>query len=64
MLVLPNVTMEPSNVRKNKEPPNMTKVQSHVMLVLSNVTMELLNVRKKLKYHRSEKDAIKCDVSI
>ena len=28
MLVLPNVTMEPLNVRKNKikEPPNMTKV--------------------------------------
>ena len=48
MLVLPNVTMEPSNVRKKKirESLNVTKVQSHVMLVLPNVTMELPNVRK------------------
>ena len=48
MLVLPNVTMELSNVRKKKirESLNVTKVQSHVMLVLPNVTMELPNVRK------------------
>ena len=52
MLILPNVTMEPSNVRKNiKEPLNVTKVQSHMMLILPNVTMKLSNVRKKLKYH-------------
>ena len=55
MLVLPNVTLEPSNVRrkKKKEPSNVTKVRSHVMLILHNVTMELSNMRKKkLKYHR------------
>ena len=40
MLVLPNVTMEPSNVRRKiREPPNVTKVQSYVMLVLHNVRM-------------------------
>ena len=49
MLVLPNVTMESSNVRKIKEPLNMTKILSNVMLVLPNVTMESLNMRKKKK---------------
>ena len=43
-----------SNVRKKKrkrkrEPPNVTKVQSHVMLVLHNVRMVPSNVRKKIK---------------
>ena len=48
MLALPNVTMEPSNVRKKKkEPSNVIKVQSHVNSVLPNVTMEPSNVRKK-----------------
>ena len=48
MLVLPNVTMEPSNVRKKiREAPNVTKVQSHVMLVLHNLKMAPSNVRKK-----------------
>ena len=47
ILVLPNVTMEPSNVRKKiRESLNVTKVQSHVMLVLPNITIELSNVRK------------------
>ena len=48
LLVLLNVTIEPSNVRKKKlrKPSNMIKVQSHVMLVSSDVTMELSNVRK------------------
>ena len=48
LLVLLNVTIEPSNVRKKKkgEPSNMIKVQAHVMLVSPNVTMELSNVRK------------------
>ena len=47
MLVLPNMTVEPSNVRnKIKESSKVTKVQSHVMLILPNVTMELSNVRK------------------
>ena len=48
MLVLPNVTMEPSNMRKkNKGTLNATKILSNVMLVLPNVTMELSNVRNK-----------------
>ena len=53
MLVLPNVTTEPSNVRgeKKRESPNVTKVQLHVMLVMPNVTIKLSNVRKKFKYH-------------
>ena len=47
-LVLPNVTLELSNVRKRiMVPPNMTKVQSNVMLVLPNVTIKLSNVKKK-----------------
>ena len=33
--------------KKKKEPPNVTKVQSHVMLVLHNMRMVPLNVRKK-----------------
>ena len=48
MLVLPNMTMKPSNMRKKiKEPPNVTKVQSCVMLVLHNVRMVQSNVKKK-----------------
>ena len=47
-MLLPNVTLLPSNVRKKKrEPPNVTKVQSHLMLVLYNVRMAPSNVRKK-----------------
>ena len=50
ILILPNVTMELSNVRKKiKIPSNVTKLWSDVMLVLLNVTMEPLNVRKKKK---------------
>ena len=33
--------------KKKREPPNVTKVQSHMMLVLHNVRMVPLNVRKK-----------------
>ena len=44
MLVLPNVTMEASNVRKIRKIPNVTKVQSHVMLVLHNMRIVPLNV--------------------
>ena len=48
MLILPNVMMELSNVRKKmRVPPNVTKVWLDVILVLPNVTMELSNVRKK-----------------
>ena len=46
MLVQLNVTMELSNVKKNRVPLNVTKVQSDVMLVLPNVTMKLSNVKK------------------
>ena len=50
MLVLLNVTMEPSNVRKKvREPPNVRKELSHVMLELHNVRMEPSNVKKKKK---------------
>ena len=65
MLVLPNVTIEPSNVRKKiKEPPNMTKTQSHVILVLHNLRMILSNVRKNMSTTKCGKSTIKCDVSI
>ena len=48
MLVLINVTMEPSNVKKKvREPPNVRKELSHVILELHNVMMEQSNVRKK-----------------
>ena len=50
MLIIHNVKMVPSNVRKKiKEPPNMTKLQSHVMLVLYNIRMVPLNVGKNKK---------------
>ena len=40
ILVLRNVRIVPSNVRKKiKEPLNVTKIQSHVNLVLRNVRM-------------------------
>ena len=39
MLVLPNVTIGPSNVRGKKGTPNVIKVQSDVILVLPNITM-------------------------
>ena len=64
MLVLQNVMMVPSNVRKNKEPPYVTKVQSHVMLVLHNVKMVPSNVRKKNKRTTEcDKSTVTCDVS-
>ena len=48
ILVLPNVTMKLSNVRKTvREPLNVTKVPSNVMLVLLNMTMEPSNVTKE-----------------
>ena len=53
MLIIHNVKMVPSNVRKKiKEPPNMTKLQSHVMLVLHNVRIIPSNVRKKKENHQ------------
>ena len=50
ILVLPNVTILPTNVRKKiKEPKNVTKEQSHVMLKLHNMRTKPSNVRKKIK---------------
>ena len=52
MLVLPNMTMEPLNMRRKKnEPLNVTKKQSHVILELHNIRIEPSNVRKK-RNHR------------
>ena len=48
MLVLLNIIMEPSNLRKKKikEPLYVTKELSNVILELHNVIMDLSNVRK------------------
>ena len=50
MLVLLNITMTPSNLRKIiiiiREPLYMTKVLSNVMLKLYNVRIEPSNVKK------------------
>ena len=64
MLVLLNVTMEPSNVRKKKikKPPNVTKQQSHVILELHNVRIEPTNVRKKQGTIKCDKSTIRCNV--
>ena len=52
ILVLPNVIIESSNVRKKKktkkEPSNVTKEQLRVMLKLYNMRMKPTNVRKKI----------------
>ena len=49
MLVLFNITIEPSNLRKTKikEPLYVIKKPSNVILELHNVIIELSNVRKK-----------------
>ena len=48
ILVVLIVTIELSIVRKkNRIPPNMTKVRSEVMLVLPNIIMEQSNLRIK-----------------
>ena len=48
-VLLLNVTMELSNMRKKiRGPPNLTKVWSDVILILPNVMVELSNVRKKI----------------
>ena len=62
-LVLHNVRMVPSNVRKKiRKPPNMTKVQSYVMLVLHNVKIVLSNVRKNKETTECDKSTITCDI--
>ena len=48
MLVLPNVIIEPLNVRKKKKKPsNVIKVKLHLTLVQHNVRIKSSNVRKK-----------------
>ena len=52
MLILLNVTIKPSNVRKKKKEKlsNMTKMQSqHVMLVVSNVDKTIYQITFFLK---------------
>ena len=49
MLVMHNVKMEMSNVRKKKKPLNVTKILPNLMLVLLNVTIKPSNVKKKKK---------------
>ena len=41
--------MKPPDVRKKKEPPNVTKELSHLILELHNVRKKPLNVKKKKK---------------
>ena len=63
MLVLYNVRMVSSNVRKKiRELLNVTKVQSHMMLVLHNVRMVPLNVRKNKETTECDKSTVICDV--
>ena len=65
MLVLLNVTIKPSNVRKKiKEPPNVTKVLLHIILVLHNVRMLSSNVRKKIREPLNVTKTVTCDVGI
>jgi len=59
ILVLPNVTMEPSNVRKKKKNPlNVTKEQLHVILELHNVRIEPSNMRKNKRTTECNKSTI------
>ena len=63
MLILHNLRMVPSNMRKKiKEPPNVTKVQSHVILVLRNMRLVPSNVRKNKGTTECDKSTITCDV--
>ena len=60
MLVLSNVTIKPSNVRKKiREPLNVIKVRSHEIMVLPNLTMELSSVRKMKKTKKEPSNVTK-----
>ena len=63
MLVLHNVRMVPSNVRKNKGTSKCEKkVLSHVIFVLHNMRMVPSSVRKKNKRTtKYDKSSITCD---
>ena len=64
MLVLHNVRMILSIVRKKiKEPPNVTKVQSHVILVLHNVRISSNERKNKETIIEYDKSTIVCDIN-
>ena len=48
--------------KKKKEPPNVTKLQSHVMLVLHNVRMVPSNVRKNKETTECDKSTVICNI--
>ena len=50
--------------KKITEPPNVTKLQSHMILVLHNLKMVPLNVRKNKETTECDKSTITCDVDI
>ena len=57
--------MVSSNVRKKeRELPNVTKVQSRMLLVLHNVKMVPSNVRKNKGTIKCDKSIVTCDVNI
>ena len=61
MLVLLNVTIKSSNVRKKKS-LNVTKIRLHVILVLPNVTMKTSNVSKKYETTKYDKSMVTCNI--
>ena len=65
MLVLRNVRIVPSNVRKKKKKPlNVTKIQSRVILVLYNMKIVSSNVRKKKGTIKCDKNTVTFDIGI
>ena len=61
MLVLPNVTLALSNVRKQIiKLLNVIKLRAYVMLVLSNVSKK----EKKKEITECNKSTVICDISI
>ena len=61
MLVLPNVTLALSNVRKQiTKLLNVIKLRAYVMLVLSNVSKK----EKKKEITECNKSTVICDISI
>ena len=63
MLVLHNVRMILSNVRKkNKGATKCDKSTSHVMLILHNVRIIPSNVRKKIRKLLNVTSTVTCDV--
>ena len=62
-LVLHNVRMVSSNVRKKiREPLNVTKIQSQMTLILHNMKMVPSNVIKYKETTEFDKSIVTCDV--